>query len=174
MLKVLVERDELGREAFLKKYGFGEARSYVVVHEGREYDSKAAVAGVAQRSTVSARWEGAAMQDALFDLPETPPEHAVIARFQLGGDGLGESDQWSQVFEAEQSMGAAVAAAGVGEVDGNEFGGGEVVIFAYGPDADALYRVMEPGLCALPFRPAHVVLRYGEPDDDVVSVRVDL
>lgn len=27
---------------------------------------------------------------------------------------------------------------GVGEVDGNEFGGGKVVIFAYGPDADAL------------------------------------
>lgn len=114
------------------------------------------------------------MQDALFDLPEPAPEHAVIARFRLGGDGLGESDQWSQVFEAERSMGAAVAAAGVGEVDGNEFGGGEVVIFAYGPDADALYRVMEPDLRALPFRPAHVVLRYGEPDDDVASERVEL
>ncbi|MFI1973662.1 hypothetical protein [Streptomyces wedmorensis] len=114
------------------------------------------------------------MQDALFDLPATPPEHAVIARFQLGGDDLGEPDQWSLVFEAERSIGAAVAAAGVGEIDGNEFGGGEVVIFAYGPDADALYRVMEPGLRALPFRPAHVVLRYGEPADHVASERVEL
>lgn len=100
------------------------------------------------------------MQDTRFHLPEPPPEHAVIARFRLGGDDLGESDQRSLVFEAERSMGAAVKAAGVGEVDGNEFGGGEVVLFAYGPNADALYRVMEPGLRALPFRPAHVVLRY--------------
>ncbi|MEU8524715.1 MULTISPECIES: hypothetical protein [Streptomyces] len=114
------------------------------------------------------------MQDALFGLPAAPPEHAVIARFQLGGDDLGEPDQWALVFEAERSIGAAVAAAGVGEVDGNEFGGGEVVIFAYGPDAVVLYRVMEPGLRALRFRPAHVVLRYGEPADGVVSERVEL
>ncbi|WP_329615320.1 hypothetical protein OG244_21325 [Streptomyces brevispora] len=114
------------------------------------------------------------MQDALFDLPEASPEHAVIAHFQLGDDDLGEPDQWSVVFEAERSMVAAVKAAGVGEVDGNEFGGGEVVIFAYGPDAEALYRVMEPGLRALPFRPAHVLLRYGGPVDDVVRERVEL
>ncbi|MFD4763144.1 HNH endonuclease [Streptomyces sp. NPDC058439] len=48
VLKALVEHDELGRDAFLTKYGFGEARSYVLVHEGQEYDSKA-VAGVAHK-----------------------------------------------------------------------------------------------------------------------------
>ncbi|MFJ4436298.1 HNH endonuclease [Streptomyces sp. NPDC088923] len=48
VLKVLTEHDELGREAFLAKYGFGSARSYVLVHEGQEYDSKA-VAGVAHK-----------------------------------------------------------------------------------------------------------------------------
>ncbi|MGW2559799.1 hypothetical protein ACWCXB_11230 [Streptomyces sp. NPDC001514] len=114
------------------------------------------------------------MQDALFHLPEPPAEHAVIARFQLGGDDLGEPDQWSLVFEAERSMGATVKAAGVGEVDGNEFGGGEFVLLAYGPDADALYRVMAPGLRALPFRPAHVVLRYGEPADRAIEERIEL
>ncbi|MFI6288322.1 hypothetical protein ACIBCM_26840 [Streptomyces sp. NPDC051018] len=114
------------------------------------------------------------MKDTQVDPPETPPEHAVIARFQLGGDGFGEPDQRSLVFDAERSAESAVRAAGVGEVDGNEFGGGEVVIYAYGPDADALYRVMEPCLRALPFRPAHVVLRYGEPGDDIVRVRVEL
>lgn len=114
------------------------------------------------------------MKDVHFDSLYEAPEHAVIARFQLGGDEFGEPDQRSLVFEAERSIGAAVAAAGVGEVDGNEFGGGEVVIYAYGPDAEALFRVMEPGLRMLPFRPAHVVLRYGEPGDDVVSDRVEL
>ncbi|MFF7921764.1 HNH endonuclease [Streptomyces mirabilis] len=48
VLKALAEHDELGRDAFLAKYGFGEARSYVLLHEGREYDSKA-VAGVAHK-----------------------------------------------------------------------------------------------------------------------------
>ncbi|MBW5251123.1 HNH endonuclease [Streptomyces sp. P01-B04] len=48
VLKVLAEHDELGREAFLSKHGFGEARSYVLVHGGQEYDSKA-VAGVAHK-----------------------------------------------------------------------------------------------------------------------------
>lgn len=107
------------------------------------------------------------MQDALFDLPDSrPPEQAVIARFRLGADDLGEPEQWSLVFGAERAMAAAVEAAGVGEVDGNEFGGGEVLLFAYGPDADALYRVMEPGLRGLPFRPAYVILRYGEAGDE--------
>ncbi|MGW1711257.1 HNH endonuclease [Streptomyces sp. NPDC002206] len=48
VLKALAEHDELGRVAFLAKYGFGEARSYVLVHEEQEYDSKA-VAGVAHK-----------------------------------------------------------------------------------------------------------------------------
>jgi len=56
-------------------------------------------------------------------------------------------------------MESAVEKAGVGEVDGNEFGGGEAVLYAYGPDADALFKVMEPMLRSLPFRPPHVVLR---------------
>ena len=38
--------DDLGRDAFLRKFGFGKARSYQLLHNGREYDSKAIV-GVA-------------------------------------------------------------------------------------------------------------------------------
>ncbi|MCG3771892.1 MAG: hypothetical protein JW384_03089 [Nitrosomonadaceae bacterium] len=39
------EYDKLGKEAFLAKYGFGEARSYFLIHDEKEYDSKA-IAGV--------------------------------------------------------------------------------------------------------------------------------
>ena len=46
VLTAMEEFDRIGREAFLKKYGFGPAHEYVVVHEGRAYDSKAIV-GVA-------------------------------------------------------------------------------------------------------------------------------
>ena len=46
VLEAIKEYDNLGKETFLEKYGFGEARNYVLVHEEREYDSKA-IAGVA-------------------------------------------------------------------------------------------------------------------------------
>jgi 5-methylcytosine-specific restriction protein A len=48
VLKAVAEHDEAGREAFLASYGFGEARSYVLVHNGQVYDLKA-IAGVAHK-----------------------------------------------------------------------------------------------------------------------------
>jgi len=44
--KALDEFDEIGREVFLQKYGFGTARKYFLDREGRRYDSKA-IAGAA-------------------------------------------------------------------------------------------------------------------------------
>ena len=41
VLKAVAEFDRLGRDAFLERYGFGRAREYLLVVEGREYDSKA-------------------------------------------------------------------------------------------------------------------------------------
>jgi 5-methylcytosine-specific restriction protein A len=43
VLKAIAEYDQLGQEAFLKRYGFGKARSFVLIHGGRHYDSKAIV-----------------------------------------------------------------------------------------------------------------------------------
>jgi hypothetical protein len=40
------EYDELGRDEFLAKHGFGRAQHWILNHDGREYDSKA-IAGVA-------------------------------------------------------------------------------------------------------------------------------
>ena len=45
-MQALREHDRVGRDAFLHTYGFRPAHSYVLVHEGRDYDSKA-IAGVA-------------------------------------------------------------------------------------------------------------------------------
>lgn len=42
----LHEFDSVGRDAFLKKYGFRRSRAYFIEHEGKRYDSKA-VAGAA-------------------------------------------------------------------------------------------------------------------------------
>ncbi|WP_439674836.1 HNH endonuclease [Embleya sp. MST-111070] len=48
VLLALAECDRLGNDDFLASYGFRPARKYVLVHGGRDYDSKA-VAGVAHR-----------------------------------------------------------------------------------------------------------------------------
>ncbi|WP_328857222.1 DUF3578 domain-containing protein [Williamsia herbipolensis] len=44
--RALREYDDLGRDAFLSKYGFGRATAYALMVDGREYDPKA-IAGVA-------------------------------------------------------------------------------------------------------------------------------
>jgi hypothetical protein len=46
VLKAIEECDRLGREAFLRKHGYGEARRYFLAHQGQLYNSKAIV-GVA-------------------------------------------------------------------------------------------------------------------------------
>jgi hypothetical protein len=43
VLSALREYDQLGADAFLAKYGFGPARGYFLLREGRRYDSKAIV-----------------------------------------------------------------------------------------------------------------------------------
>ncbi len=46
VLAALAEFDELGRDAFLARYGFRKSKSYFLVRNGQRYDSKA-IAGVA-------------------------------------------------------------------------------------------------------------------------------
>jgi len=46
VLRALAEYDRIGQDAFLEHYGFGRARHYLLVHDGRAYDSKA-IAGAA-------------------------------------------------------------------------------------------------------------------------------
>jgi 5-methylcytosine-specific restriction protein A len=46
VLSAIAEFDAIGRDEFLKKYGFGRSRGYFVTYQGRPYDSKA-IAGAA-------------------------------------------------------------------------------------------------------------------------------
>lgn len=48
VLAAITEFDQLGREEFLKRYGFGPAQSYFLFYNGKYYDSKALL-GVAHR-----------------------------------------------------------------------------------------------------------------------------
>lgn len=64
-----------------------------------------------------------------------PPEHAVIVQFRYGSTNL------EPLFELEDRLENAIAAAGAGEYDGNEMAvdGEHGVLYMYGPDADRLY-----------------------------------
>jgi hypothetical protein len=50
VLAAIDEHDRLGRDAFLRRYGFGPVRDYRLLFDGREYPSKA-IAGVAHQFT---------------------------------------------------------------------------------------------------------------------------
>jgi len=109
------------------------------------------------------------------DEAATDVEHVVIAHYRLAEAGLGDPSQREAVRQAQSLLTEAIEQADVGEFDGNEYGGGKVALYAYGPNADALYTAMAPILHDLPFRPAHVVLRYGSVDDpSAAEHRVDL
>jgi len=103
--------------------------------------------------------------------PNRPPEHAVLVHFAYGSHDL------SRLFALEGRLKAAIAAAGVGEFDGNEVAtdGSDGNLYMYGPDADALFDVVRPVLDATDFmRGARVRLRYGPPEDGVREVEVML
>ena len=52
----------------------------------------------------------------------------------------------------------------VGMFDGNEVGGGQLVLFLYGPDAELLFKHIEPVIRADEFcNGARVLIRWGKP-----------
>jgi hypothetical protein len=102
-------------------------------------------------------------------------EHAVIVCFPMSGVSFGTVEERHAVRALEKQLINAIESAAVGELDGHEYGGGEVVLYASGPDAPRLFAAMEPYLRAVPAKPAHAVLRFGEANDPtVMERRVDL
>jgi len=99
--------------------------------------------------------------------PEPPAdaaEQAVLVTIDLTGDELGTGEEREAVSALGAALGAAVADAGAGEFDGDEFGGGEAVLYLYGPDAEALFAAIEPVLRADPLAGRiEVVRRAGPP-----------
>lgn len=48
VLRTIAEHDDLGEKVFLERYGYGEALTYFLVHDGKQYASKA-IYGVAHK-----------------------------------------------------------------------------------------------------------------------------
>ena len=93
-------------------------------------------------------------------------EHAVIVHFRLHGGDFGSREEKERVAELEQDLEEAILEAAAGELDGDEFGQGECVLYMYGPDADRLFSTVEPILRASPLTElGYAIKRYGEPTD---------
>ena len=85
------------------------------------------------------------------------PEHAVIVHVAALPDDIG-------LDVIEDALIEAIDAAGVGEFDGNVIGPEDAELYMYGPNADALWTVIEPVVRAAQLSNAsYAVKRYGEP-----------
>lgn len=116
--------------------------------------------------------------DAPADLPEevsSAQDQAVITHLRLSDDDFGTTQEREAVFALEQRISDAAEPIGCFH-DGNAFGGGEVELFTYGPDADALFAVIQDSLRGFEVRPgSYAIKRYGGVEDrDAREERVEL
>jgi hypothetical protein len=99
-------------------------------------------------------------------------EQAVLIHL----DGVGLSPEVYEKYDLatlEDQLTNALRRNGVGEVDGNEIGEKEVVIFLYGPDAEKIFIAIETILRSYPLcRNAKVVIRYGVPGSSQREIKI--
>ncbi len=101
------------------------------------------------------------------------PDQAVLVHL----DGMGLADavyEEHDLATIEDQLSEALTREGTGELDGNEIGQGETTLFMYGPDAERLFRTVEPLLRAYPLcKGSRVVIRAGEPGAREREVKLD-
>jgi hypothetical protein len=102
-------------------------------------------------------------------------DQAVITHLRLSDDEFGTKQEREAVFALEGRIADAAERIGCYH-DGNLFGGGEVELFTYGPDADALLAVIQDSLRGFEVRPgSYAIKRYGGAEDrDAREERVEL
>ena len=92
------------------------------------------------------------------NVPKGPPEHEVVVHFFYG------STNYQHMYALEDTIRNTIIEAAVGKYDGHEVAddGSDISFYMYGPDAEALYRVISPLLAESPFmRGATVTLWFG-------------
>ena len=80
---------------------------------------------------------------------------------KLSNAKFGSEQDLADIYSLEDALEAKINQAGVGVFDGNEIGGGECVLFMYGPDADALFEIVLPTLRSTPFAKMGIPLGQG-------------
>ncbi|MBL8752983.1 MAG: hypothetical protein JNK15_06735 [Planctomycetes bacterium] len=105
------------------------------------------------------------MQAADGDEDDGGDELDLLVVLRLSNRQMGTHDERQQIEAFADELADAVAAAGVGEYDGDELGGGECTLFFATPDVDRLLEVLRPLLKRSPLcRGGHVVRMVPDPD----------
>lgn len=87
---------------------------------------------------------------------------SVTIHLALTDGGFGSEADQQRVWTLEDQLIQSISEAGVGTFDGDGFGDGGADLFAYGPDADALWAAMEDDVRSYgPAPGSSVVLVYG-------------
>jgi hypothetical protein len=98
---------------------------------------------------------------------------AVIVHLRLSDDEFGTPDERMAAYELEDKLIETINSANVGELDGHEFGGGEVVFYMYGTSADRLFAAVETILQTPPFpTTGYAIRRYGPPGSNESQVEL--
>lgn len=93
-------------------------------------------------------------------------EHAIILHIALSDQKLGSMNDRLAISRLEDEISSALEASNFGELDGDEYGDGECIIYIYGPDADILFSLIVPLLASGPDAyKGYAIKRYGEADD---------
>ena len=101
-----------------------------------------------------------------------PCEQDVLVHLKLSNRAMGTAMERLELQQLADQLETAVLEAKVGEYDGDEYGGGECILFFAGPDADKLFAVLQPMLRASPLsRGATVQIQSGE-DAEPIHKRV--
>ena len=93
-----------------------------------------------------------------FDDPDPADERDLLVVLRLSNRAMGTHEERTQIELLAAQLEAAAHEANVGEYDGDEYGGGECILFFCGPDEEALLGVLRPLLQRSPLaRGAHFV-----------------
>ncbi len=92
-------------------------------------------------------------------LAATPTQEEQAVLVHIGNEDLEGS------IPLQETLHELLESSAAGMYDGNEVGEGELVLFMYGPDAEILFKHIEPTLRADEFcKGAKVVIRWGGPN----------
>jgi hypothetical protein len=104
------------------------------------------------------------------------PDHCVKLYLKLSDIRYGTPGERAKLIEFEGALSYAIDAAHAGELDGDDFGQGQCILYTYGSDADALFDAIQPVIRAHPELTAggYAIKRYGLPENGIREAKVNL
>lgn len=100
-------------------------------------------------------------------------EQDLLVVFRLTGRGVGSTAEQESIDRLGDELAELVEAQGVGEYDGDEFGGGECTLFFCGPDAGRIMEILRPVLRRHPLCRGGTFVRMVRGDDGEFERRTD-